>query len=460
MDGGITVDVGQIAVQTAKPLVAGAVTRQDHYVEYLATVNETNEVQATQDICNSQGVLLVKAGCRIDGSVSKRILQHKLIKPLEDQVALKDQIDGDKLATHFSLLARRYSDIARINRALNFEAEFKTLIHFPAVSSCLCQKITVLMERLPEHFEAGLFGGWLAALVAREMRLSSDQIRAAFFAGLTRDLGFLHIDPEIVYKQGTLSADEWRAIMSHVLVADLFLSNLTCVTNEVVTAVAEHHERFDGTGYPAGRSGTQLSMLGNIIGLVDTLQALRVKQFAKRGRNLMDARPYLQLNVAKHSVPVYEAMMQILKKSGLQMTRSNGQELAIVAARLQDRLVALQKVLPVLERLTQLSHELPNLNKKGRSSAVVAANVLEMIQRSGLSQDELIDWARSVENDPQDSDVEEINEMELLANELVWQLNSVYRTCRQFCDEQGTSTAAMKQIEAQCKALGTLLGPG
>ncbi len=50
--------------------------------------------------------------------------------------------------------------------------------------------------------------------------------------------------------------------------------------------------------------------------------------------------------------------------------------------------------------------------------------------------------------------------MELLANELVWQLNSVHRTCRQFCDEQGASAAAMQQIEAQCKALGNLLGPG
>ena len=432
--------------------------KKDHYAEYLAKVNETNDVQATEDICNSRGVLLVKAGARIDQSVAGRILQHKLIKPLEDQVALKDQVDGDKLAGHFALLARRFTDIARINRALNFEAEFKTLIHFPAVSSCLCQKITVLMERLPEHFEAGLFGGWLGALVAREMRLGKEQVRAAFFAGLTRDLGFLHIDPAIVYKQGSLTAEEWRAIMSHVLVANLFLSNLSCVTDEVVTAVIQHHERYDGTGYPMGQSGTQLSILGNIIGLVDTLQALRMKQFAKRGRNLMDARPYLQLNVAKHSVPVYETMMRILKKSGLQMTRSQGEELAIVAGRLQNQLVTLQKVLPVLEQLVKLSSELPKLNKQGRSSSVVATNVLDMIQRSGLNQNELIDWARGVENDPQESDVEEINELELLANELIWQLNSVYRTCRQFCDEQGTSSAAMKEIETQCTALGQLLG--
>ncbi|MCW8889128.1 MAG: hypothetical protein OQL20_00535 [Sedimenticola sp.] len=444
----------------ADPSDGLAEAKQDHYAEYLAKVNETNDVQATEDICNSRGVLLVKAGARIDQGVAERILQHKLIKPLEDQVALKDQIDGDKLAGHFALLARRFSDIARINRSLNFEAEFKTLIHFPAVSSCLCQKITVLMERLPEHFEAGLFGGWLGALVAREMRLGKDQIRAAFFAGLTRDLGFLHIDPAIVYKQGALTAEEWRAIMSHVLVANLFLSNLSCVTQEVVTAVVEHHERYDGTGYPTGRSGTQLSTLGNIIGLVDTLQALRMKQFAKRGRNLMDARPYLQLNVGKHSVPVYEAMMKILKKSGLQMTRTQGDELAIVAARLQDRLVTLQKVLPVLEQLIKLSSELPRLNKQGRSSSVVATNVLDMIQRSGLNQDELIDWARGVENDPQTSDVDEINEMELLANELIWQLNSVHRACRQFCEEQGTNSAAMVRIEAQCKLLGSLLSPG
>jgi HD-GYP domain-containing protein (c-di-GMP phosphodiesterase class II) len=429
----------------------------DHYVEYLAKVNETNEVQATEDICNNRGVLLVKTGSRIDRAVADKILQHKLIKPLEEQVALNNQINGDKLAVDFSLLSRRFTDVARINRMLNFEADFKALLHFPAVSSCLCQKVTVLKERLPEHYEAGLFGGWLGALLAREMRMPSDLIRAAFFAGLTRDLGFLHIDPAIVYKKGTLSAEDWRAIMSHVLVADLFLSNLSCVTQEVVTAVAEHHERFDGTGYPTGRSGNRLSILSNIIGLVDTLQALRMKQFSRRGRNLMDARPYLQLNVGKHSEPVYEAMMQILKKSGLQMTGCDRDELAIVAARLQDRLVTLQKVLPVLEKLTRLTHELPSLNKQGRLTTVVATNVLNMIQRSGLDQDELIDWSRGVENDPQESAMEEINEMELLANELIWQLNSVYRTCREFCDEQGATTPVMVHMGTQCKVLGRLL---
>ena len=67
----------------------------DFYAKYLASVNETNEVQATTDICNRQGVLLVKNGSRIDQSLADKILQHKLLKPLEDQVKLKDEFSSN-----------------------------------------------------------------------------------------------------------------------------------------------------------------------------------------------------------------------------------------------------------------------------------------------------------------------------------------------------------------------------
>lgn len=430
---------------------------QDHYVQYLAQVNETSAVYATEDICNNRGVLLVKSGSCIDQSVAARVLQHKLLKPLEDQVKLQDQIDGDRLAGHFATLAGRYPDIAQINQALGFEEEFRRLLHFPAVSQPLCQKLTVFQARLPESFEAGLFGGWLGALLARELHFDKKGIRCAMLAGLARDLGFLHIDPRIVYKKGALDAAEWRAIMSHVVVAKLFLSRLTCVSGEVVQAVLEHHERYDGTGYPAGHHGEQLSLLGNITGLVDTLQALRMKQFEPRGRNLMDARPYLQLNVNKHSEPVYRAMMQLLQKSGLSMTRVRGEELAVLAARLQDRLVMLQKVIPQLQRLTSLPAEPPAWGRQGRAAARVATNVLEMIQSSGLDRDELIDWARRVENEPTDRHIDEIIETELLANELMWQLNSVHRACLNYCTGQSPDTPPAASVREACEVLGRLL---
>jgi len=307
---------------------------------------------------------------------------------------------------------------------------------------------------MPDYFESGVFGGWLASLLCRELGLDKEQIRSAFLAGLVRDLGFLHIGPQIVYKRGALSATEWRSIMGHVVVGNLFLSSLSDIPSQVIQAVPEHHERCDGTGYPTGKQGSKLSVIGNVVGLVDTLQAIRTKQFERHGRNLMDARPYMQLNINKHSKDVGEAMLRILSKSGLQMTSHEGQDIVIIAARLQDRLVTLQRSIPLLVDIVALANAKELNGSNARSLVTVSVNVIEMIRRSGLDQEELVDWSRGVEHDPDPQVLDELNEMELLANELMWQLRSVHRSCRQYCSDGGGSSEVFVQLSALCDSLG------
>lgn len=429
----------------------------DHYAHYLAKVNETNEVHATQDICNHHGVLLVKSGTRIDQSSAEKILRHRLMQPLEDQVALKDQLDGDQLSNHFHALVRRFPDLEHIHTALAFDDDFKALVYHPSLNASLRQKVTVFQARLPQQFEAAVFGAWLAALLARELGVDKETMRAAFLAGLVRDLGFLHINPDIVFKRGTLTSEEWRAIMGHVVVGNLFLSGLSGVTEDVVRAVMEHHERYDGTGYPVGRWRDQLSVLGNIVGAADTLQAIRVKQFERNGRNLMDAHPYLQLNTGKHSDDVGDAMLNILNRSGLKMTCQDDQEIAVIAGKVQDRLVTLQRVVPVLSKLLELAEEIESPKGRERSLILGVTNALGLVARSGLDREELVDWARSAEYEPQPGLLEELNEMELLGNELYWQFRSVYRSCTQLCDSPTTDGAHRSAIAAVCGELGQIL---
>lgn len=437
--------------------VQEATCRTDHYAHYLAQVDETNAVHATHDICNHNGVLLVKSGGRIDSGTAQRILQHRLLRPLEDQVELTDQLDGERLSHHFHAITQRYPDVARMHESLSFRQEFRQLLFHPTLNARLRQKVTVFQARLPEQFEAGVLGAWLAALLARELGMDKEGVHSAFYAGLVRDLGFLHIVPDTVFKKGVLTAEEWRAIMGHVVVGNLFLSSLSGVSEGVVQAVLEHHERCDGTGYPAGRVGTQLSTLGNIVGMADTLQAVRVKQFQQRGRNFMDARPYLQLNTGKHSNTVGEAMMAILKRSGLKMTCQGGQDMEVTAGRLQDRLVTVQRVIPILRRLTLLTAAVPRPGPRGKSLMLALSNVLSMVTRSGLDREELVDWARNAESEPHPEVLEELNEMELLGNELLWQFKSVQRGFAQLCSERTKDVPEMAGIEHARRELEHLL---
>src|SRR3569832_2442061 len=57
----------------------------DHYAEHLAEVNKETDVVATEDIYNKSGVLVARRNARIDHGAAKRLVQHKLLRPIEEQ---------------------------------------------------------------------------------------------------------------------------------------------------------------------------------------------------------------------------------------------------------------------------------------------------------------------------------------------------------------------------------------
>ena len=195
----------------------------DHYASYLAEVNKDNEVLSTEDIHNAKGVLVVRKGARIDGEAAQRIVQHKLLQPLEKSVQIKDSLCGSGLQEHFRRLVGKYPDLAQVHAAHHFERDCELYMSGRPLHTLLIQKLTVLHLQMPDVFEKGLFCAWLAALIARELALDQETVHAAFLAGLLHDVGFLHIAPDIMRKQGPLDAAEWRAIQSHVVIGRLVL---------------------------------------------------------------------------------------------------------------------------------------------------------------------------------------------------------------------------------------------
>ncbi len=325
---------------------------EDHYSTRLAAVNEDHDVVSSEDICNQHGTVLVKHGVRIDRNMAGRILRHKLVKPLDQCVSVANELDGSRLADATDLLFTKYADLRRVHDASNFEGLWRQLTERTPLPPVLKQKLTVLRHQMPSEYEKCLFTGWLSALVARDMFLSERQVVSAFFAGLGHDLGLLHIDPEILNKKGPLTAPEWRAIQSHVVIGKMMMESVSSVDADVPKAILEHHERCDGTGYPQGKSEKTLEPLGLVVGLADSLQAIRVKQFEPVGRNLFDAMPYLYMNAYTYSYPVFRAISSMLKRSGLSASKVNpyGDDGELLA-QLRSRGQALHNIVAELDTL-------------------------------------------------------------------------------------------------------------
>jgi HD-GYP domain-containing protein (c-di-GMP phosphodiesterase class II) len=95
-------------------------------------------------------------------------------------------------------------------------------------------------------------------------------------AALVMDCGMVAMPAELLAKAEPLSADERRALETHPKYgAELLLWRYPTLAGPLAAAVATHHERGDGTGYPAGLRGEDLPPLGKLLRVADAYAALR-----------------------------------------------------------------------------------------------------------------------------------------------------------------------------------------
>ncbi|MCB0218211.1 MAG: response regulator [Chrysiogenetes bacterium] len=99
-------------------------------------------------------------------------------------------------------------------------------------------------------------------------------------AALLHDIGKLGVSDYVLQKKGPLTADERDQIMEHPSIGDRILSEVPSLAAERLW-VYEHHERWDGSGYPRGIGGEEISLPGRILILVEVYDALATKRSYK-----------------------------------------------------------------------------------------------------------------------------------------------------------------------------------
>jgi len=113
----------------------------------------------------------------------------------------------------------------------------------------------------------------LARSIAKEMGLPYEQIEAIYLAGTIHDIGKISIPSEILNKPTPLSGVEMELIKNHTQVSHDILKKINFPW-PVAKIVLQHHERMDGSGYPAGLSGSQITKEARILALSDVVVAM------------------------------------------------------------------------------------------------------------------------------------------------------------------------------------------
>ena len=133
-------------------------------------------------------------------------------------------------------------------------------------------------EYLSEDFEAGLVHAMcvsdLAARLARELKLSEEEIREVALAGMVHDIGKLKISAYIYgRKEDTMQIEETRYIRRHAQLGEQILRDEGFSKN-ICDMVLYHHENYDGSGYPFNLQGEEIPLGARILRVCDVFAAL------------------------------------------------------------------------------------------------------------------------------------------------------------------------------------------
>ncbi|MBA2348492.1 MAG: HD domain-containing protein, partial [Solirubrobacterales bacterium] len=117
--------------------------------------------------------------------------------------------------------------------------------------------------------------GALSAAIGARLGLPAEEVELLRVASPLHDIGKIAIPDAVLGKAGPLTRDEFELMKGHTTVGGQMLAGSSFAVLETAAEIAlTHHERWDGTGYPAGVAGEEIPMSGRIVAVADVFDAL------------------------------------------------------------------------------------------------------------------------------------------------------------------------------------------
>ncbi|MDH5781378.1 MAG: diguanylate cyclase, partial [Dehalococcoidia bacterium] len=112
-----------------------------------------------------------------------------------------------------------------------------------------------------------------AVALAEAIGLSPEEVSRVSTAALLHDIGKIGVPDKVLNKKGKLNAEDWEAIKSHPRLGATIVGNIPNLA-PCVSIILHHHERWDGSGYPEGLKGEEISIEARILAIADSFEAM------------------------------------------------------------------------------------------------------------------------------------------------------------------------------------------
>ena len=248
---------------------SGALNEVNVFVlKAILDAGEERVVVASRDIFDDHGVKLLAQHKQLTSALQQRLLERRLRVPLESSLRFEAGLDKTQLRQALVSLVESDHALATLVRpwAKAVEEQVTSLALDPALLFLL----TTMQATTPKVFEHAVQGLALAGAMSARSGAGPGDLRLAMIAGLVHDIGELHLDPDLCGNRRDLDLQQFRQLVTHAHLGEILLAGLTQYPLALSRAVGEHHERLDGSGYPAGRPADAISPLGRMLAVVET----------------------------------------------------------------------------------------------------------------------------------------------------------------------------------------------
>lgn len=382
-----------------------------HCLDRLIQAAPVRELIACEDIRDQRGVLLWARGQAVDSGIRERLIARRLLRPLESSLTFRDTLGAMEVLACARRVLDEHPAVARL---LGPDSQQVLAILGQAR---LLKGPGMLLTALAQERPAALAHAALVAMIniwlAIGLGRGEGGLLDAAESGLMHDLGEFYLAPEVLHPPaGRMSFDAWRALSVHPVVGCALVREAGGVYDEALAvAIREHHERVDGSGYPAG-SGA-ISPLGRLLLCAEVLATL----LAGSDHVLVRARIALQMipgQFPREVVGLVAARLRLLPHDP-----PGEVDPAALQITVSDVLYRLERVSAAADALRAGDLEPSDRQLLGRLSEQVARYTMAMHDCGAHALVGKHDWLQA---DPQAAD-----EVFRVAREMAWQLPGLHR---------------------------------
>lgn len=258
------------------------------------TLHRKYEVMLNQGVVLTQQYINSIRRCGFAGAY----IQDELSSDIEIEPLVSDE-----LLHETAKRLERFRDIAKFDDG-NGRSQLPDITgHVENIVTELCKNKDVMVNMMDLSsydsytYAHSLNVTMLSVLVGASLGFPHNDLVGLGMGALLHDIGKIHINKRILLKNGPLTDEEFEIIKKHPQDGFDYIRKRFHLPTKYLHTILEHHEKFDGTGYPNGKKGNEISLYGRICAVADVYDAVSSK------------RPY------RNPLPVHECVEYIMAGS-------------------------------------------------------------------------------------------------------------------------------------------------